>query len=241
MIGIVVLWLDPGDESSHGWSDGSADAAFSALASCLVPWWRRRICCWRCFWTHEHYSFGHMSTALELAEELAVSDRTIRRAVDRELIRARRPSPNKLEIAPEERDYVVGHWSLLQDLVSALRTEPSVEAAILYGSTARGDDDESSDVDLLVALRPDTQLRPRDLRMRLESVVGRDVDVVALDQAVADPSHMLDVLRDGRPLVDRGGQWARLRRKRSAFAHEAVKRQSEGESAAAVAWAELAS
>ena len=46
-------------------------------------------------------------------------------------------------------------WSLLSALRRALRTEPNVRLAVVYGSFARGDDVSDSDLDLLVSLRED--------------------------------------------------------------------------------------
>ena len=90
-----------------------------------------------CFWTDELAAFGQMSATRELARELDVSDPTLRRAVSRELLRVARRSANRLVISDDERTYVRSHWGLLQTLVAALRTEPGVEAAVLYGSVAK--------------------------------------------------------------------------------------------------------
>lgn len=180
-----------------------------------------------------------MSTAQELARELSVSDRTVRRAVDRELIRGRRSSPNRLEIRQEERRYVAEHWPLLQKLVMALRTEPSVETAILYGSTARGTDSRSSDVDLVVQLRPGASTGPQDLGMRLAKSLNRDIEIVLLDEAASEPRLVLDIIEDGRPLVDRGERWRKLRRRRAALLREARERSDERNRAAHSVWAEL--
>lgn len=168
-----------------------------------------------------------------------MSDRTVRRAVDRGLIRGHRSSPNKLEIPAEERRYLAEHWRLLQKLVNALRTEPSVQTAILHGSTARGDKDDTSDVDLVVVWRPGSRVSPLELVRRLERVVGREVDIISLDRAAGEPQFMLEVVRDGRPLVDRGGRWSRLRRERATLLREARKRRAQRNEAAAAVWAEL--
>ncbi len=51
----------------------------------------------------------------------------------------------------------------------------------VFGSVARGDDTDSSDVDLLYVLAPDSTLGFEivDLRDDLEKIVGRHVDLVA--------------------------------------------------------------
>nr|WP_308301594.1 nucleotidyltransferase domain-containing protein [Frankia sp. AiPa1] len=50
----------------------------------------------------------------------------------------------------------------------------------VFGSVARGEDTESSDVDLLYVLAPDSTLGFEivDLRDELEKIVGRHVDLV---------------------------------------------------------------
>lgn len=180
-----------------------------------------------------------MSTAQDLARELSISDRTVRRAVDRDLIRGRRPTPNKLEISESERSYALTHWRLLQDLVLALRTEPSVLTAILYGSTARGDDSDDSDIDLVVELRPGVSALVGEVGMRLTRALDREVEVVSLDDATNEPRFLLDVLTEGRPLVDRENRWAKLRSRRPALVRAARVRNAERTRAAHEVWAGL--
>jgi hypothetical protein len=68
-----------------------------------------------------------------------------------------------------------------------------------------------SDVDLLVELR-DPGLHPRvALAERLRRRTGLTLEVVALEDALRRPSLMVEVLRDGRVLVDRDGHWPELR------------------------------
>ena len=76
-----------------------------------------------------------------------------RRAVVQDLLRAERPSPRTLEIPVKEREFLRRSWQLLSLLRKALRTEPTVALAVLFGSAARGEMHSESDVDVLVALR----------------------------------------------------------------------------------------
>lgn len=180
-----------------------------------------------------------MSVAAELAQELRTSDRAIRRAVNRGTIRARRPTPNRMEIPAQEREYLNDHWPVLQTLTAALRTEPSVQTAILFGSVARGDDTDASDVDLLVQLRPQTTVKPRELARRLHGAVGRKVHVVTVGQAAEEPQFLLDILKDARPIIDRGAQWQRLLRRRAALGRRARQLRAERNRIAAETWATL--
>lgn len=147
-----------------------------------------------------------------LAAELGANGRAFRRAAARGLIRVRRTSPYKAEISAEERRYVRRHWSLLHALTAAFRTELNVRAAVLYGSLARGDDREGSDVDLIVALAGTSrELSLARLGLKLEALLGRSVQIVSLREAELTPILLAEALRDGRVIVDRDGIWDRLR------------------------------
>jgi predicted nucleotidyltransferase len=96
-------------------------------------------------------------------------------------------------------------------LRTALRTEPNVRFALLFGSTATGTDTPESDVDVLVDLRNASFERVVDLTTKLTRLVGRLVDVVELKDAESEPSFLAQVVADGRVLVDRENLWPRLR------------------------------
>jgi predicted nucleotidyltransferase len=147
----------------------------------------------------------------EMANSLNVNERTLRRAWALGTLRGTRVTPYRLELPLEERMYLRGHWQTLSRVRSALRTEPNVSMTVVFGSVARGDDSDASDLDLLVALR-DPGLSPQvALTERLRDRTGLDVEVVALEDAWRRPSLMLEILRDGRVLVDRDERWPDLR------------------------------
>jgi predicted nucleotidyltransferase len=142
-----------------------------------------------------------------LADELGVSDRTLRRAAARGTVRCVRRG-HRLELPVQEALYLRRRWPLLQTLVGELRTIANVRLAVLFGSTARGDDDGRSDVDLLVGLAK-RGLGARALVLdRLEHATGRRVHIAEAEGA--NPTLLADVLRDGRVLVDRDEDWSRL-------------------------------
>jgi predicted nucleotidyltransferase len=156
------------------------------------------------------------------ARELGADERTLRRAAQRGMVRSRRPGPRQLEVDAGEMEYLRGHWDLLSRLTRALRTEPNVALAVLYGSTARGDERAHSDVDLLVALREDGPAAALGLQRRLEQTIGRRVDLARLPRIEQQsPLLLLDALQEGRVLVDRDDRWPRLRARRSAVARKA--------------------
>jgi len=142
---------------------------------------------------------------------VGVSERTLRRAWSLGTIRGERPTPHTLRLPIEERLYIRRHWPTLSRLRQSLRTEPAVSLAVVFGSVARGDDIPGSDVDLLVALRSD-DLRSRVmLADRLCRRTGLNVQTVSLTDALAHSSLMVEILRDGRVLVDRDERWPQLR------------------------------
>jgi predicted nucleotidyltransferase len=164
-----------------------------------------------------------MSLVLEeLAREVGVHERTLRRAVSGGLIHARRPSSHRLSISEGETAWIRSHWSLIGQLLAALRTEPNVELGVLFGSVARGTDVEGiSDVDLLVELRRSSPGVLDALRQRLGERVQANVELVPLKAARRDSILLSEVLRDGRPLVDRGGIWPGLQAQRDRTTSEA--------------------
>ena len=87
-----------------------------------------------------------------------------------------------------------------------------VVAVYVFGSVGRGEDRSHSDVDVGVLLRhapaPTLHDQPHDLAEALEEALGRDVDLVVLNEAPADLVHR--VLRDGQ-LVFEADRSARIR------------------------------
>ena len=175
----------------------------------------------------------------QLASEVGVHERTLRRAAGCGLIRARRPSSRRLLLSEEEGTWVRSHWPLASQLLAALRTEPNVEMAVLFGSVARGDDVAgASDVDLLVELRSPHPGAIEALRRRLNARVGPTVQLVPLQAVRRDPQLLVEILRDGRLLVDRSRLWPALRARAGqtrARAEEAG-RESQEDARAAVGY-----
>lgn len=158
-----------------------------------------------------------MTTLSFVAKEVGVSERTLRRAVNEGALRATRPSPRKLELPFSESRYVRAHWPLIAKLREVLRTEHNVRFAMLFGSTARGDDTEHSDVDVIADLRDSSFDRVLDLTSKLGGAIGKSVDVVRLEDTEDDPTFLAMALEDGRVLADREGVWERLRRREDAL------------------------
>ena len=150
-------------------------------------------------------------TELEiLARQIGANERTLRRALNEGALRGERPTPRKLELESAERGYIRRSWGLLAALRGVLRTEQNVRFALLFGSTARGDDTASSDIDLLVEMRDSSLIRIADLGEKLEALLDRRVDIVTIDEAKENARLLTQAVSEGRVLVDREDRWAPL-------------------------------
>lgn len=145
-----------------------------------------------------------------LANQIGVNERTLRRAFNEGTLRAERPTPRKLKLDAAEKQYLRRSWKLLASLRGALRTEQNVRFALLFGSAARGDDSEGSDVDLIVEMRDSSLVRIVDLELKLEELLERRVDVLALEDASANPVLLAEAVAEGRTIIDREERWAQL-------------------------------
>lgn len=156
-----------------------------------------------------------------LAKEIGVSERTLRRAANEGTLRTRRPTPRRLEISQAERAYARRSWPLLSELRRVLRTEPNVRLVLLFGSTARGEDRPASDIDLVVQMREGGLDRMIDLALKLEEALGRQVDLVALEDARSNPRLLAEIVTEGRVVIDRDGGWPSLRAREAALRRSA--------------------
>jgi predicted nucleotidyltransferase len=152
----------------------------------------------------------------ELARQLGTTDRTLRRLATLGMVRSSTRRGRPARALHHEESYLREHWALLSDLRAALRTEPRIVAALLFGSVARGDDTPQSDVDLAVAIDGEHDLTDlHRLRTRLARKIGRRVDLFDLDDLMVERGLLAGVLEDGRPLVDRAYVWPRLQAART--------------------------
>jgi predicted nucleotidyltransferase len=163
-------------------------------------------------------------TELEiLARQIGANERTLRRAFNEGTLRAERPSPRKLKLDAGEPGYLRRSWGLLASLRSALRTEQNVRFALLFGSTSRGDDTASSDIDLLVEMRDSSLTRIADLGAKLEALLDRRVDIVTIEEAEEHTQLLAQAVSEGRVLVDREDRWAPLQNEADALRRSARK------------------
>jgi predicted nucleotidyltransferase len=145
-----------------------------------------------------------------LADRVGASERTLRRAVKQGALRGTRLSPRRLRLPEAEKRYIASRWPLFASIREILRTEQNVRFALLFGSMARGDDMDSSDVDLVVEMRDASLDRIADLSIKLEHHLGRRVDLLTIEEARGNPSLLADAIAEGRVLIDREDSWVAL-------------------------------
>lgn len=166
-----------------------------------------------------------MQRLCKVAATIGADERTLRRAVARGAVHGTRAGRG-IAISDEEREYLAGHWRVIGDLQRALRTEPNVALAVLYGSVARGEDVEGSDVDLLVSFHHEENADTVRLASALRSRLGRDIDVASLRRVERrSPLLLLQILNEGRVIADRAGQWDELQARRGAVRQRARRAQ----------------
>jgi predicted nucleotidyltransferase len=120
-------------------------------------------------------------------------------------------------LASGEREWLIGHWQLIRDLRGALRNEPEVRGAWIFGSVALGTDDAHSDLDLVVDLVLPNLHTLRSVQRRLEAKLNRAVDLYSLKDLQANPDVLLPLLEVARPVIDRVGWWHSLGRHKRAL------------------------
>lgn len=154
---------------------------------------------------------GQMNSLAVIARDVNVSDRTLRRAVNLGTLRARRPSPRKLEVSVLESAFIRRYWPMIAELRVALSNEPNVSLALLFGSFARGTAGPESDIDLAVQLKDPAFERLLDLQVRLETHLRRKVDLLPLEELHRAPNLAAAIAIEGRPITDRNGSWPEIR------------------------------
>lgn len=83
----------------------------------------------------------------------------------------------------------------LEEAVPFIKKEYGVHSMFLFGSTARGEDDEFSDVDIFVEMPPKA-LKFFSLANFLKTLLGSEVDVVRKHSRLND-YFLLEIERDG--------------------------------------------
>lgn len=158
----------------------------------------------------------------ETARDLRCDERTLRRYLSQGLLRGERAGRGELRLGAAEERYLRDHWTLLSVLRRALRTEHSVRLAVLFGSTAIGEDQPESDVDLLIDHSTGDLEQVAALRRRLQKRIDRPLHLVLLEDVLESPVLLADILEEGRVIADRDGMWPLLTRRRKKLLTDAA-------------------
>ena len=148
---------------------------------------------------------------VETARHLGIPERTMRRAANEGLIKGERQGPRRYLIPAQEEVYLRDNWALLADLREVLRTEPNVKLALLFGSFARGSSHQNSDLDLMVEIKNESSVRYRQLLMRIQNKIKKEVQIVSRETAETSPQLMVNIIEEGRVLIDREQNWTEIR------------------------------
>lgn len=146
----------------------------------------------------------------ETAQELRCSERTLRRYASEGMLHGERLGRHEIRLPRGEELYLRRHWEVLSKLRRALRTEPSVRLAVLFGSTAVGEEQPDSDVDLLIDHATGDLDDVVRLQRRLQGQIGKPIHLVLREDVEQAPSLLADILVEGRVIVDRVDGWRRL-------------------------------
>ena len=130
-------------------------------------------------------------------------------------IRAVEDPGGAIDIPGSEANWMRSHAELTR-VLWRISVERELDTLVLFGSTARGEDIASSDVDLLAASAEQSDLRSR-LRLQgtLSERLGQRVDITSLDDIDDSPSVVLSALVDGRVIRDATGRWKAIQSRRS--------------------------
>lgn len=84
---------------------------------------------------------------------------------------------------------------LLTEAIPYIHSEFGVRSMLMFGSVARGEDHDSSDIDIFVDMPPKA-LKVVGLKQYLQELLGRAVDVVR-NHSHLDPFLTNEIKRDG--------------------------------------------
>ncbi|MBK5232494.1 MAG: nucleotidyltransferase domain-containing protein [Thermoleophilia bacterium] len=145
------------------------------------------------------------------------------------MVKGERVSQRKFLVPIEEEVYLRRNWPFLSEMRNALRTEPNVRLALLFGSFARGTSRQDSDVDLMVETKTGSSVGYRQLSMRIRGRVNKDVQIVPRESAESSAPLMVNIIEEGRVLVDRGHRWPELRDSLGKWQRKAGKGEISGD------------
>ena len=143
-----------------------------------------------------------VSKLTNLLEITGASPDTLSRSMALGTIRAEKRGARGFVTVEGENLYLTKEWDLISRLRRGLRTEPTVGAAYLFGSHARNDAVDSSDIDLMIVPKfPKDIIWESCLARRLSNLLGGKVDLVIFSNL--RKGEQLEIFEQGRLIVDR--------------------------------------
>lgn len=138
----------------------------------------------------------------KLCEELGMSSSTAVNMFMRQMLRERAlPFAPRLQVPV--RDVIVEYDSVASAVAAAAKKRPAIETVVLFGSLARGEATEKSDIDLRVRLKEGERMgliAMSSFADEIRAQTGRDVDVVSALDLRADIAEEIE--RDGIVLYE---------------------------------------
>ena len=138
----------------------------------------------------------------KLCEELGMSSSTAVNMFMRQMLRERAlPFAPRLQVPV--RDVIVEYDSVASAVAAAAKKRPAIETVVLFGSLARGEATEKSDIDLRVRLKEGERMGLIAMSSFVDEIrtqTGRDVDVVSALDLRADMAEEIE--RDGIVLYE---------------------------------------
>lgn len=138
-------------------------------------------------------------TQVEAAKMIGVSRRTLQTYEEEEKVNKAYEEIlaafKKFDVC-DKNDLILNPKIIKKRCEGVFLKHPKVKCAYLYGSYARGEADEESDVDILV-VENDMGMDFFGMAGELEDVLGKRVDLQTHRQAMGDEFFLAQVLKDG--------------------------------------------
>lgn len=140
----------------------------------------------------------------------SIARRTLSRAAANGSIRAKGGRGHPYIVSEDEAQYLKDYWPVLSSLREALRCEPVVQEAVLFGSYATGHAHAASDLDLMVDIKNASGVQMLHLKNRLEKRLGKFVDLYLFSDLQQNYKILEEIGKTGRPLINRKSFFSKI-------------------------------
>lgn len=85
----------------------------------------------------------------------------------------------------------------IKSMIAGVAAEYGIETVYLFGSYARGQATEKSDIDLYIPTLPDSMgIKYFGMLERLKEVTGKDIDIITDDSVFSTPEYKMELFAD---------------------------------------------